>query len=111
MAIRGEGSECVCWSIVVYGCRCLSGNYPNLDTKVLSRRRRRVQQALRSCVFPHWAGAAPECWSCFTEPWGGVGRVPGVQCFVGALLYPWDDPVEGQALCNWALGRGNPIEH
>ena len=25
------------------------------------------------------------CLSSFTEPWGGVGRVPGARCFTGAL--------------------------
>lgn len=59
-------------------------------------------------VFPHWAGAAPGCWSCFTEPWGGAGQVPGVQHFVGALLCPWDAPVEVQALGNCSCPPWEP---
>lgn len=41
------------------------------------------------------------------EPWGGVGQVRGVQHFIGALLCPWDAPVEGMQhfigalLCTW----------
>lgn len=34
----------MCLSIVVKGCRCLNGNKPSLDTKVLARRRRKVQK-------------------------------------------------------------------
>lgn len=107
--VRDEDNECMCLSIVVKGCRCLNGNKPSLDTKVLARRRRKVQKGTQVLCSLTGLEQPPGCWSCFKEPWGGVGQVPRVQRFVGALLCPWDAPVEMQVLCNcssppWELG-------